>query len=32
MTTANKGLTRRHVLAATGAGVVAAGFCGRAPI
>src|SRR6187551_392928 len=26
MTTANKGLTRRHVLAATGAGVLAAGF------
>src|SRR6187399_1407050 len=26
MTTANRGLTRRHVLAATGAGVLAAGF------
>src|SRR6187200_738516 len=29
MTTANKGLTRRHVLAATGAGVLAAGFGAR---
>ena len=26
MTTAHKGMTRRHVLAATGAGVLAAGF------
>ncbi len=29
MTTANRGLTRRHVLAATGAGVLAAGFGAR---
>ena len=29
MTIANKGLTRRHVLAATGAGVLAAGFGAR---
>jgi NitT/TauT family transport system substrate-binding protein len=29
MTTANKGMTRRHVLTATGAGVLAAGFGAR---